>query len=134
MTDAHKHEIGGLLQRRAKLQTKTATLRERMAVIGTDIEAIDRVLDSMGYQGEPENRKARTERVVLFYRNELRSFLMKELLASKRPLSTRELALRICGAGRPGDARQATSDRRGEADEQSAADDAAWEAGSGVAL
>ncbi len=98
MTDTYAHAIAGLLQRRQELQDESATLRERMATIQTDVEAIDRVLDSLGYEGELESRTARTERIVLFYRNELRAFLLKELRASDRPLSTRELAERICGA------------------------------------
>ncbi|MBB2964270.1 hypothetical protein [Methylobacterium sp. R2-1] len=98
MTETYAHAITGLLQRRQELQDEAATLRERMATIQTDVEAIDRVLDSLGYEGELENRTARTERIVLFYRNELRGFILKELRGSDRPLSTRELAERICGA------------------------------------
>jgi hypothetical protein len=92
MTVTYAYAIAGLLQRRQELQDEAITLRERTATVQTDTEAIDRVLDSLGYQGELENRTARTERIVLFYRNELRTFLLKELRASDRPLSTRELA------------------------------------------
>jgi hypothetical protein len=70
-----------------------------MATIRTDVEAIDRGLDSLGYEGELESRTARTERIVLFYRNELRSFILKELRGSDRQLSTRELAERTAALG-----------------------------------
>jgi hypothetical protein len=72
-----------------------------------DIEAIDRVLDSFGYQGPLEGRTPRAARPVLFYRNELRQFLQAELQRAGRPMSTRELAQIICRTERrnPGDRR-----------------------------
>jgi hypothetical protein len=95
-TEGYQHTIAGLLQRRAELQDETAVLRERMAATANDIEAIDRVLDALGYEGDLPNRTARQERIILFYRGELRDFLLKELKASPKPLSTRELAQRLC--------------------------------------
>lgn len=96
MTEPYQHAISGLLQRRAELQTETAHLRERMAVVANDIEAIDRVLDSFGFTGELEGKTTRQARIVLFYRNELRAFLLTALRKAGRPMSTRELAKTIC--------------------------------------
>ncbi len=111
MSEPYALAISGLLKRRLELQDEAATMRERMASVQTDVEAIDRVLDSLGYQGELENRTARSERIVLFCRNELRSFILKELRGSERPLSTRELAERICGVeGRSGPDKRLLSD------------------------
>jgi hypothetical protein len=95
-TETFRHTINGLLQRRSELMDETGVLRERLAQVANDVEAIDRVLDTLGYEGELPNRTARQERIILFYRNELRDYLLKELRASDRPLSTRELAQRIC--------------------------------------
>jgi hypothetical protein len=43
-----------------------------------------------------EGRTPRAARIILFYRNELRQFLQAELERAGRPMSTRELAERIC--------------------------------------
>jgi hypothetical protein len=67
-----------------------------MAIIANDIEAIDRILDAFGYQGELEGRTPHAARIILFYRNELRQFLQAELAKAERPMSTRELAQIIC--------------------------------------
>ncbi len=42
--------INGLLAKRAELSAVNADLRERMAVVANDIEAVERVLHSLGYQ------------------------------------------------------------------------------------
>lgn len=96
MENGNDHTISGLLRKRSELQQENATLRERMACIANDIEAIDRVLDTFGHQGEIEGRTARAARVILFYRNELREFLQRELAKADRPLSTREIATILC--------------------------------------
>ena len=49
-----------------------------MAIIANDIEAVERVLESLGYQGEAVTTP-RAARIVLFYRNELRDYLLAEL-------------------------------------------------------
>jgi hypothetical protein len=96
MESGEQHTISGLLRKRAELERQNAECRERMAVIANDIEAIDRVLDAFGYQGTIEGRSPRAARIILFYRNELRQFLQAELAKAARPMSTRELAERIC--------------------------------------
>lgn len=88
--------ISGLLQKREELQRETSELRERMAIVSNDIEAIDRVLDTFGYQGEIEGKTPRQARIVLFYRNELRQYLLTELRKAERPLTSRELACLVC--------------------------------------
>jgi hypothetical protein len=67
-----------------------------MAVIANDIEAIDRVLEAFGHRGRLRAVSPRAARIILFYRNELRQFLQAELAKAGRPMSTRELAERIC--------------------------------------
>jgi len=98
MDSEDQHTISGLLRKRDALQRETAECRERLAIIANDIEAIDRVLDSFGYQGSMEGKTPRAARIILFYRNELRQFLQAELQRAGRPMPTRELALAICQA------------------------------------
>ena len=87
MESDEQHTISGLLRKRVELQRENVECRERMAVIANDIEAIDRVLDTFGYQGELDGRTPRAARIILFYRNELRQFLQRELARAGRPIS-----------------------------------------------
>ena len=57
------------------------------------VEAIDRVLESLGYAG-PIKLTVRTPRIVLFYRNELRRFLIEQL-REHGPQTSRQLAVRL---------------------------------------
>lgn len=88
--------VNGLLQKREELQRETAMLREQMAVTANSIEAIDRVLEAFGFQGELDDKTPRAARVALFYRGELRAFLLGRLREADRPLSSRELAVMVC--------------------------------------
>jgi hypothetical protein len=94
--ESYSNTISGLLRRRDELMGENASLRERMAVIANDIEAIDRVLDGLGYAGELEGRAVRQERIILFYRNEMKEFLIKQLREAEHPLSTRDIAEILC--------------------------------------
>ena len=44
--------IIGLLAKRSELQSINCELREKIAVVANDIEAVERVQDSLGYQGQ----------------------------------------------------------------------------------
>ena len=69
-------------------------LRERMAVVGNDLAALDRTLETRGYQGDlpaPVGIQTST-RVVYFHRNELRRFCLDELRKAGGPITTRDLA------------------------------------------
>ena len=83
--------INGLFAKRSELVNLNAELRERIAVVANDIDALERVLDSLGYQGEAVTTP-RAARIVLFYRNELREYLLAELRKAGEPLTARELA------------------------------------------
>lgn len=87
--------INGLLVKRQELLAVNADLRERMAVVSNDIEAVERVLQSLGYQGEGVTTP-RAARIVLFYRNELREYLLAELRKAPGPMTARELAVKLC--------------------------------------
>jgi hypothetical protein len=88
--------VTGLLLKRGKLQRESASARQQMAVLSNSIEAIDRVLEAFDFEGELEGRTARGPKIVLFYRNELREYRLGELRKADWPLSSRELATRIC--------------------------------------
>ena len=81
--------------KREELQRENAMLREQMAIIANSIEAIDRVLETFGFQGELDDKAPRAARVALFYRGELRAFLLARLREADRPLSSRELAVMV---------------------------------------
>lgn len=53
------------------------------------------MFNSPGYQGEAVTTP-RAARIVLFYRNELREYLLAELRKAEEPLTARELAQRLC--------------------------------------
>ena len=77
-TETYQHTINGLLQKRSEMMEELAVIRERMAVLSNDVEALDRVLERLGYEGDIQ-LTPRIPRVVLFYRGELRQFLIKQL-------------------------------------------------------
>lgn len=91
-----QNTISGLLKLRDDTMGEIVAMRERLGELHNDLEAIDRVLCTMGYEGELEGRQIRQSRLVIFHRNELRQFLLRELRKGE-PLSSRDLAERICG-------------------------------------
>lgn len=94
-TDTYEHTISGLLSKRSDLMGEGMRLREALAVIGNDIEAIDRVLVSLGYRGDLKGMAPRSNRVVYFHRNELRRWLIDELRKATGPITSRALAEKI---------------------------------------
>lgn len=95
-TDTYDHTLAGLLSKREELLRETQECRERMAILANDVDAIDRVLDTFGYRGELNGGTPRQARIVLFYRNELREYLLSELRKAEGPLSLRQLACLVC--------------------------------------
>ncbi len=94
MGQPHANTISGLLQRRSELMADARELRERMAVVGNDIAALDRTLETQGYQAEmptPVGIQS-SIRVAYFHRNELRRFCLDELSKADGPVTTRDLA------------------------------------------
>jgi hypothetical protein len=89
-TETYSHTISGLIAKREEMMEETALTRERLAVLSNDVEALDRVLERLGYDG-PVKLTARVPRVVLFYRGELRQFLLGQL-REKGPLTSRQMA------------------------------------------
>lgn len=89
-TDTYEHTISGLLTKRDEMMEEIAVTRERMAVLSNDIELLDRVLETLGYDGDVK-LTPRVPRVVLFYRGELRTFLCR-YLQEHGPSTSRQMA------------------------------------------
>ena len=89
-TETYQHTISGLLQKRNEMMEETAIMRERLAALSNDIEALDRVLERLGYDGDIQ-LTPRVPRVVLFYRGELRQFLLRQL-RENGAMTSRKLA------------------------------------------
>lgn len=87
--------ISGLLKKRGELLDELQAIRERQAVLANDMASLDRVLETFGYEGDLQSNTPRSNRVVLFYRNELRHYLLSELAKANAPLCSRDLADRI---------------------------------------
>ena len=51
-TKTYQHTINGLLQKRSEMMEELAVIRERMAAFSNDVEALDRVLERLGYDGD----------------------------------------------------------------------------------
>lgn len=70
-------------------------IRERAAILANDLEALDRTLEQLGYHSEGEVvLTPRAARIVLFYRGELRTFLLANL-REHGPSTSRQLAERL---------------------------------------
>jgi hypothetical protein len=95
-TETYQHTINGLLQKRAEMMEEIAVTRERLAILSNDVEAVDRVLERLGYDGDVK-LTSRVPRVVLFYRGELRQFLMGQLRRDG-PLTSRAMAAKLIQA------------------------------------
>lgn len=89
-TETYAHTISGLLSKRAEMMEEIALTRERLAVLSNDLESLDRVLETLGYDGDVK-LTPRVPRVVLFYRGELRQFLLG-YLEKHGPSTSRQMA------------------------------------------
>ncbi|MGE5513809.1 MAG: hypothetical protein ACM31O_21485 [Bacteroidota bacterium] len=95
MAESYTNTISGLLRKRSELMGEAQRLREVLAVVGNDIEALDRVLETLGYKGDLKNVTPRGNRVVFFARHELRRFCLDELRKADGPITSRDLAEKI---------------------------------------
>ena len=68
-----QNTISGLLKHRDDLMGDIVALRERMGYLHNDLEALDRVLVSLGYEGQLEGRQVRQSRLVIFHRKDRKS-------------------------------------------------------------
>lgn len=95
MGQPYQNTISSLIKKRSEMMSDGMRLREELAVVGNNIEALDRVLESLGFSGDLTLRMPRGNRVVFFHRNELRRFCLDELRQASAPVTSRELAGKI---------------------------------------
>jgi hypothetical protein len=98
-TDTYEHTISGLLGKRADLFNEAIALRDRIAAIKNDIDAIDRVLGTLGYTGDLDREMPRQKRHVIFGKGELTRSILDELRGASGPLTSREIAQSIVALG-----------------------------------
>ncbi|WP_349363445.1 MAG: hypothetical protein ABL307_14805 [Roseitalea porphyridii] len=94
-TDTFDHTISGLLTKRADLWNEAQVIRDRLAEIRNDIDAIDRTLNVLGYEGDLDASMPRQKRHVVFGRGELFRACMDVLRHADGPMTTREIAQEI---------------------------------------
>jgi hypothetical protein len=95
MSETYDHTISGLLRKRADLFNEAILIRERLAEIKNDIEALDRTLGALGYKGDLDAAMPRQKRQVIFGQGELTRAIMAELRDADGPMTSREVAQSI---------------------------------------
>ena len=95
MEDSYQNTISGLLRKRTDLVAELQSLRERMAAITNDIASFDRVLESLGHEETATERQLPQCRTLLFYRNELRGYVLQYMKGEATPVSSRDIALQL---------------------------------------
>ena len=93
ISETGEHMIGGLLQKRREISDQIAIKREQIGELADDIEAIDHVLEKLGYTGMLE-AVPQLPRRVIFYRGQLRGWLLTQL-REHGPATSRALAERL---------------------------------------
>jgi hypothetical protein len=94
-TETFEHTISGLLAKRSELFNEAERIRDRLAEIKNDIGAVDRVLGTLGYNGDLDAAMPRQKRQVLFGRGELTRAILDVLRNATEPMATREIAREI---------------------------------------
>jgi len=109
--EGYKRAVSGLLRKRNEILADICESQERIGQSKNDLESIERCLALLGHDGELPTQKKKAVRVNLYYRNELRSFIRKQLNDSGTRLTTRELAERLIEIeGRDANDRRVRSD------------------------
>ncbi len=94
-TETFEHTISGLLTKRAELLGEAEAIRDRLAAIKNDIDALDRTLSVIGYDGDLNAQMPRQKRHVLFGRGELTKQVLDILRRERGPLTSRQIAQEI---------------------------------------
>lgn len=94
-TTTFDHTISGLLTKRADLFNEAERIRDRLAEIKNDIDALDRVLGTLGYKGDLDAAMPRQKRHVVFGKGELTRAIADELRTARGPLTSRDIAREI---------------------------------------
>lgn len=87
--------MSGLLTKRADLFNEAQRIRDRLAEIRNDIDALDRTLGVLGYEGDLDAAMPRQKRHVIFGRGELTRQVLSILRQADGPLTSRQIAQEI---------------------------------------
>ena len=91
----YNHTISGLLHKRVDLIHEAERIHDRLAGIKNDMSAIDRVLGSLGYEGDYDEMMPRQKRFVVFGRGELTRQVLTVLRRATKPMTSRQIAQEI---------------------------------------
>lgn len=94
MDDGYENTVLGLLRKRAALIAELEHHRNQAGIATTSISAVDRVLETLGYDGVRDSAQPR-KKILNFIRHEVRRSILEEMRKASRPLSSRELALKL---------------------------------------
>jgi hypothetical protein len=97
-TETYEHTITGLLKKRVALFNEAEAVRNRMGEIRNDIDAIDRVLGTLGYTGDLDSEMPRQKVHRVFGKGELTRAILGELRGATGPVGSREIAQGIVAA------------------------------------
>lgn len=91
-TETFEHAISALLTKRADLLGEAEAIRDRLAAIKNDIDALDRTLTTLGYDGDLNAMMPRQKRHVIFGNGELTRQVLTVLRRADGPMTTRQIA------------------------------------------
>ena len=91
----YQHTISGLLKKRVEHFHEAERIRDRLAEIKNDIDALDRVLGTLGYDGDLDAAMPRQRRNVIFGRGELTRAIQDQLRTTTTPVTSRQIAQEI---------------------------------------
>ena len=95
-SETYEHTTNGLLTKRAELLGEAESIRDRLAAIKNDIDALDRVLiNTLSYEGDLDAQMPRQKRHVVFGRGELTKAVLNVLRRNAKPMTSREIAQEI---------------------------------------
>ncbi len=94
-TTTYEHTISGLLHKRVEHFHEAERIRDRLAEIKNNIGALDRVLGTLGYEGDLDAAMPRQKRNVIFGRGELTRAIQDQLRLTTTPVTSRQIAQEI---------------------------------------
>jgi len=91
----YEHTVSGLLHKRVDLFHEAESIRDRLAAIKNDIDALDRTLGVLGYEGDLDAAMPRQKRHVIFGKGELTKQVLTILRRSDKPMTSRQIAQEV---------------------------------------
>lgn len=98
-TETYQLTIAGLLTKRADLFNEAERIRDRLGEIRNDLDALDRVLGTLGYTGDLDTEMPRQKRHVLFGSGELTRAILDTLRDAEAPMYSRDIGRAVVAVG-----------------------------------